>query len=63
MVVFSIRMEFSISQFFIFELSPTLTYGPILAEGPITQFSPIIVGPFTNESLEIVEFFPITIFS
>ncbi len=57
----SIIIEFSISQFCRIVLSPTLTYGPSLTAGPIVQFLPIITGPTTTESWDIVEFFPITI--
>ena len=49
------------SHFCITELFPTLTYGPILAEGPIVQCSPIIAGPETKESRLIELFLPTTI--
>jgi len=44
-------------QFLMVQLSPILTYFPILAAGPILQFLPIITGPVTKESLEISVFF------
>ena len=56
----AIIMEFSTLQFCKIQLSPTLTYGPTLTEGPIFQFLPIITGPVTKESWDISVFFPIT---
>jgi len=48
----AIMIEFSTSHRFMVEPFPTLTYGPILAEGPMWQFSPIITGPLTKSSSE-----------